>query len=401
VSIDAGPAWTAWAMVTPVVVAPARRERYVRAPIPLTIEPNGDGGYPDLRVIDGNGTELAYAIDPERATPAARELALIDRGFVEHRWTQAVLDLGASHDLVDTIRLSIDVAARPTYFETVAIDASDDHVTWRVVRGDAIVYRVAQDGGRGDRTIWFAPTRSRWLRVRILDPRAPFPLTGASIERDVPAEDGLMPVVVFGKGTAAATPHDRGPNSDVTWTFASRVAIRPAAVTFHDQGEAYVRHAVVQSSDDGAEWSDAGDAQIARFGGGAQTSFAFDERTARYWRVVVHNGSDKPVEGLRPVLLGHTHYVVFASAAGTAYRLLSGNPDAVAPTYDLRERLAHGTWRADRAVPRSSTLANASFRDPRPLADRLPPWLLSTALAIVAALLGFLAIRTVRTAQAK
>jgi hypothetical protein len=52
-------------------------------------------------------------------------------------------------------------------------------------------------------------------------------------------------------------------------------------------------------------------------------------------------------------------------------------------------------------VPRSTTLANASFRDPRPLADRLPPWLLSTALAIVAALLGFLAIRTVRTAQAK
>jgi hypothetical protein len=157
----------------------------------------------------------------------------------------------------------------------------------------------------------------------------------------------------------------------------------------------------VQSSDDGTQWTDAGDAQIARFAdGGAQTSFAFGEQTARHWRVVVDNGNDKPVDGLRPVLLARRHDVVFAAAPAAAYRLLSGNADAAAPAYDLGERLAHGTWRADRA-PTQPAVANATFRDIRPLADRFPPWLLSTALGVVAALLGFLAIRTVRTAQAK
>ncbi len=170
---------------------------------------------------------------------------------------------------------------------------------------------------------------------------------------------------------------------------------------FHDRGQAYARHAVVQSSDDGTQWTDAGDAQIARFAdGGAQTSFAFGEQTARHWRVVVDNGNDEPVDGLQPVLLARRHDVVFSAVPASAYRLLSGNPNASAPAYDLGERLAHGTWRADRAATQPA-LANASFRDVRPLADRFPPWLLSTALAAIAALLGVLAIRTVRTAQAK
>jgi len=401
VSIDAGPAWSAWATVTPMAVAPAARERYVRVPIPVTIAPNADGGYPDLRVVDGNGTEVAYAIDPQRAAPAPREIVLIDRGFVEHRWTQAVLDLGPRHDLVEGIRLGVDEGARPTYFETVAIDASDDRLTWRVVRDDAVVYRVAQDGGRGDRSISFPPTRSRWLRVRILDPRAQFPLTGASIEGGSSAEPALVPLPIAGTGMLIATAHDGALTSNVTWSFDSPVAIRPAAVRFRDRSHAYARHAVVQSSDDGTQWSDAGDAQIARFAdGGSQTSFAFGEQTARHWRVVVENGNDKPVPGLRPVLLVRRHDVVFSAAPAAAYRLLSGNPNSVAPAYDLGERLAHGAWRADRGATQPP-LANASFRDPRPLADRLPPWLLSTTLGIVAALLGLIAIRTVRTAQAK
>lgn len=400
-SIDAGPAWTAWTTVTPAVVAPAPRERYVRVAIPFTIAPNADGGYPDLRVVDGNGTEAAYAIDPQRAASAPREIPLIDRGFVLHRWTQAVLDLGARRDLVDTVRLGIDDGARPTYFETVAIDASDDHVTWRIVRDDAIVYRVAQDGGRGGRTISFAPTRSRWLRVRVLDPRAQFPLTGASIEGGAPTEPALMTLPIAGKAALVVTAQDPTPKFSQEWRFDSAVAIRPAAVRFHDRGQAYARHAVVQSSDDGTQWSDAGDAQIARFAdGGAQTSFAFGERTARYWRVAVDNGNDKPVDGLRPVLLAHQHDVVFSGAHAAKYRLLSGNADASAPAYDLGERLAHGAWHADRAATQPA-VANASYRDQRPLADRFPPWLLSTALGVLAALLGLLAIRTVRTAAAK
>jgi hypothetical protein len=401
VSVDAGPAWAAWATVTPVAVAPARRERYVRVAIPFTIAPNADGGYPDLRVVDGNGTEVAYAIDPRRAASAPREIALIDRGFVPHRWTQAVLDLGARRDLVDTIRLGIDEAAPPTYFETVAIDASDDHVTWRVVRDDAIVYRVAQDAGRGDRTISFAPTRSRWLRVRVLDPRAQFPLTGASIEGGAPAEPALVPLPIAGKAALVVTTHDPTPKFSQEWSFDSPVAIRPAAVSFRDRGQAYARHAVVQSSDDGTQWSDAGDAQIARFAdGGAQTSFAFGEQTARHWRVAVDNGNDRPVEGLQPVLLARKHDVVFSAVPAATYRLLSGNAAAGAPAYDLGERLAHGTWHADRAATQAA-LANASFRDQRPLADRVPPWSINAALGVVAALLGLLAIRTVRTARAK
>jgi len=392
VNADSGPAWAAWTTVVPVAVGPAARERYVRVPIPFSIAPDADGAYPGLRVIDANGTEVPYAIDPARSAPAPRRLTPIDRGFVERRWTQAVFDLGAGGTLVAGLGLEIDDQLRPTYFERVALDASDDRLTWRVVRDDAIVYRVAQDSGRGDQTIAFAPTRSRWLRVRVLDPRAAFPLDGAVVERsDAPAA-GLVRVSFAATPVATAAPHQQ------SWVFTAPAAIRPAAVAFSDAGGAYARHATVQSSDDGTEWSDAGDAPIARFAdGGAQTSFAFGERTARRWRVVVDNGDDPPVAGLQPVLLARRHDLVFAAAPAASYRVLAGNPAATAPAYDLGERLAHAAWRADPATLREP-VANASYRDTRPIADRFP-WLLSGALALVAAVLGAVALRTVRAAR--
>ncbi len=33
---------------------------------------------------------------------------------------------------------------------TVTVEASDDRKTWRIVRNDLIVYRVADDNGRGN-----------------------------------------------------------------------------------------------------------------------------------------------------------------------------------------------------------------------------------------------------------
>ena len=86
------------------------------------------------------------------------------------------------------------------------------------------------------------------------------------------------------------------------WTFEDRgVALRPSAVAFADGGTTFARHALVESSDDGTTWSQAADGEITRFAkGGAQTSFAFGESSARHWRMVVENGNDAPVRGLRP-----------------------------------------------------------------------------------------------------
>jgi hypothetical protein len=386
--VDAGPAWTAWTRVTPVVVGAGAREPYVRVPVPFSVAPGADGGYADLRVVASDGAEIPYALDPERAAAAEHRLPMIDAGFVPRRWTQSVLDLGTSGAVVDAVALDIDAARRPTYFVRVALDASDDRTTWRIVRDDAVVYRVAQDGGRGNATVSFPPTRSRWLRVRVLDPATPFPLTGARVAAAPPAEPGLARIPL--------TPvvHDDPAAHVRTWTFVGGVAIRPAAVAFADGGALYRRAVSVDASDDGASWTAVGDGTVAHYAeGGSQTTVALDETTARELRVTVHDGDDAPVPGLRPALLARQHIVVFPATGGGA-TLLSGDPAATAPSYDLGARLAHESWHAAGART-GETVANAGYRDARPVGERFP-WLITGALIAVAVLLGGVALATVK-----
>lgn len=386
--------WNAWTTITPVVVAPAARARYVRVRLPVRVDPGPDGTYADLRVVDDQAGETPYAIDPARVAPSpARDVALSDTGFVAHRYSQAVLDLGAHHELDDAVTLEVDTARRPTYFERVSVEASDDLSTWRTIRRDAIVYRVADDNGRGNQTIAFPATRSRWLRIRVADPHAAFPVTGAHVERTERARAALEPLALGATERADAAAHRQ------VWTFDGRdVALRPAAVTFADGGATFARHAVVESSDDGVTWTQVADSDITRFAeGGAQTSFAFPETSARRWRVAVENGNDAPVPGLRPTLLVRPHDVVFEAAPRAHYRLLSGNALATAPTYDLGARLAHSEWRADAATA-AAPAANASYAEEKPVTQRVPG-VLTALLVVVAIVLGWLALQTVRTAK--
>lgn len=390
-------AWNAWTTATPVVIAAASRPRFVRVRLPLTVDPGADGAYADLRVVDDRGAETPYAIDPQRSQPdGLRAVRMVDTGFVPHRYSQAVLDLGDGA-AADTVILHVDTAKRPTYFERVTIEASDDRKVWRIVRDGAIVYEVSEDGGRGNQTVRFPESASRWLRVRIADPQRPFPIGGALVgdtHGAQPPAPALVPLAV-----AATTATDAAAHRQV-WTFEDRgVALRPSAVAFADGGATFARHVLVESSDDdGTTWSQAADGEITRFAeGGAQTSFAFGESSARRWRVVVENGDDAPVRGLRPSLLARPRDVVFEAAPQRRYRLLSGNEQVRAPAYDLGARLAHSAWRADPAVAVTTERNTASPGD-RPGIERSPGVLTGVLLA-VAVVLGALALFTVRGAK--
>lgn len=384
--IDAGPAWTAWMQVTPVLVARGAHAPYVRVPLPLAIAPDNDGNYPDLRVVDANGQERPYAIDPDRPRSGERNVPLIDVGFVPKRGTQAVVDLGTSGTLVGTIVLGVDAGLRPTYFEHVGVDASDDRRTWRIVRDDAIVYRVAQNGGTGDTTLTFPPTRSRWIRVRVLDPSGPFPLTGAHVASQ-PETAALQRV------PALPVERDDPVDHSQRWTFAPSTPLRATAVVFADGGAQYQRQVTVETSDDDATWQWQGDGTIAHYAeGGSQTLISVNEQTARFVRVTVQNGDDAPIRTLLPALLVRTHSVVFP--AGGTPRLLSGHPNIGIPSYDLGARLAHASWTADDATD-GETVPNAGYRDPRPFLERFP-WFLTVALLAAAVALGGIAVRTLR-----
>jgi hypothetical protein len=387
---DLGPAWSAWTQVTPVVTSRATGARYMRVAIPPAIAADESGAFPDLRVVDDRGAEHPYALDPVRPAPDDQDVPLIDVGFVPHHGTQGVVDLGTAGNVIDAVTLDVDVTTRPTYFQYVAIDASDDRHTWRIVRNDAVIYRVAQDAGRGSTTLSFPPTRSRWLRVRVLDPNAAFPIAGARVSASEPVQPSPVRV-----GGAPAESGDEATNTQ-TWTFSPAVPVRAAAVTFADGGARYERAVTVEASNDRESWIPVGEGTISHYAeGGAQSTVCLTEMRARFVRVTVRNGDDAPLQTLRPTLLATPHTIVFA--AGGTRRLLSGNPQAHAPTYDLAARLAHEDWRADDATTGPPSGAVGSSK-PFPFGDRSA--LLTGALLAVALLLGVIALRSIPPTEA-
>jgi len=383
--------WSAYAAATRVIVAPARPELVrVRIP-PAWIGPDSEGAYPDVRIVDEGGREIPYAIDPQQKTSPMRDVDLIDFGFIPHVATQAVADLGPGSTLVDAITLRTDDARAPTYFERVAIDASDDRASWRGVPTNSLIYRVAQDNGNGNQTVSFPPTRSRWLRIRVLDPHAVFPLTGAAVG-NAPAPQQLVSLLVGPSPDASATPGTQA------WIFSTPAVLRPAAVSFSAPAATFSRDVLIQTSDDAKNWIALASGRIARYADHTtHLTFPFAERTAAHIRVVLQNGNDAALE-TRPELLVVPHDIVFEAAPNHAYRILSSNASATAPVYDLGVRLAHEQWSAE-SVTTGPTQPNPDFRDARSITERYP-WILTVAIATIALVLGIYAFRTIRKAEA-
>ncbi len=285
---------------------------------------------------------------------------------------------------------------RPTYFERVAVDASDDraHLAPGARRRD--VYRVEQDGGRGNQPDPVpAPTCSRWLRLRIADPQAPFPLSGARSRR------GDRPQPVLDAAAVRRPGEQRRRDAPADLDLRGRRRSRCARRRSRSPTAAALRAPrVVESSDDGTDWSAAGDGAIARFaGGGAQTLVRVRAGDRAPLARVVENGNDPPVPGLRPPLLARRASCVFRAAP---QRHVSRCSRATRTPARRSTTSARGSrTSAWPAAERRS--ARRRRTPPTPTRARSPsafPWLLTALLLDARVALGALALRTVRAGRA-
>jgi hypothetical protein len=387
----AGGAWSSWPNVAPVAIE-ANRSGVVIARLPLDVDPGAGGAYPSVRIVDDAGNEIPYALDPNLArTGAGRDLPVSDGGFVPGKYSQAVIDLGAAGTLNGAVSLEVD---RDTYLETVSVEASDDRATWRTIREGALIYRVAR-AGAGNQTIVFPPTRSRWLRVRIPDPRRPFVVTAAKS-----AGDGQPPPTLEPLPLAATHSVDAAARAE-RWTLdTGGRRIAAAGVSFSAGRGYYTRSVTVEASDDGEIWREVAAGDVSRFAaGGSAGSFAFAEERARFWRVLVADRNDRAVEGLRPALLARPRELAFRAEPGRRYALLSGG-EITAPVYDFPKQLEHENWRVAARAVVAPSIHNASFAvtDDRPFTERYPN-VVTGVFLVLAAGLAIVAVRALTTRE--
>ena len=390
-------AWKNWRHYRPISLESTPNSRLVRVTLPLETYGRAQKSLADLRVIDEIGKEVPFVLHARIGKEERhwRQGEIADLGFIPGEHTQLVVDVGSDHDAHNSLEIQTGVNE---FFAWVEVAASDDRESWHVLQEKAPIFRF-DDTREGKTVVSYPESRSRWLRLKILEPERRFAVYGCRIAYELVEAPELVGLPVLGP--------ERGTDSKGSqWQVDLGVENVPASsVRFEAEQAEFHRTVRFYASTDGEEWRRVGQGNIYRYpetdvddGEPDQRTalqVRFPEARARYWRVSVLNRDDAPVEKLRPTLEGTPRHVVFRQQPGAAYRLLYGNSRTAAPQYDLARITPREEIESAALGELGPEASNADYLSPEPWSER-HPIVLWLALGFAVAILGLLALRSLR-----
>jgi len=337
--LTAPPTWSAstpptafqhWRYFSRVESARVISPSLVRIELPLAVYGRARSDLADLRVVDETGEEIPFAVDQPTTQSAIvwQPTTLSETGYVAGRYTQAVADAGTEGSTHD--ELEIDTSA-DEFSAWVQVEASDDEQTWRIVRDRAPIFRFTEEGFTGSLTVPFAPTRSRWLRVRVSGGDRRIDIDACSVANEVNTPPTSTVMATKLQTTAEAHQHQ-------TWLARDfgLPNIPVSTMRFTVRQPEFYRNVEILTRNDGAPWEVVGQGDIYRDPqAGTSLSIDFPENVGRYWRVEVFDRSDLPLAGIAVDLLDTPRFLSFKTQPGHVYSLLYGDAQAVAPQYDF------------------------------------------------------------------
>jgi hypothetical protein len=398
-STDLPSAWRSWRYSRPIASEQADALNYVV--LDREVFSHTENQLADLRIIDDLGHELPFEVRSQ-ITPPPQPVQLAatlrENSFVPGQFTQVVLDLGERASFHNSVRVQ---TTESNFINWVDVAASDDAHQWRIVNARAPISRFRKENLEGNQLVRYSENNARYLRVRIQEAAHTFQVTGMEVfsspafNSETPAESGALL-------SAAVLPDSNGGASQTLWTVDLGAAAIPIArFNFETTQPEFYRAVRLLNSSDQKEWQSVGGGEIHRFlvNGRIEESLGvqcYEMWGPRYWRVEVLNASDAPLSEVRLSLTMPLRFALFHPAQGRSYRLLYGNFRATAPQYDLartlhiqaNELMAHQGLGAEEAT--------SNYSDPRPFTERHPN-LLWLALGIAVILLGYAALRAMRT----
>lgn len=355
---------------------------------------------PDIRIVDESGNETPYVLRNSISVTRTESWAVTIRenSFVPGKYTQLVLDLGLYPRFHNAVRID---TPESDFILWVEVDASDDARTWRIVKERAPISRFRKEGLDGNQVVHYSENNARYLRVKITEASHQFPVTAATVFPS--SQSQAQVVVVTGIQVLGWQQPDSTAQAGATvWTLDVGNANTPiTSLQFKSDQKEFFRAVRISVSADGKEWSGAGGGEIYRYASDAGLQESLFVSVSgypgiRYWRIEILNGNDAPLSNVQLSASIIPRLIVFRPSEGHSYRLVYGNQKASYPQYDL-ERTLHVTATeetfADQLGPEQE---NSGYRDPRPFSEKHPA-VLWGSLALAAILLGYTALRTMRT----
>lgn len=388
--------WRSWRYSRSVSAASSTQTApYAEIPLPWDLIARCRIGCPDLRLIDSFGAEVPFELTSGRSESHSETHAtkLVENSFVRDGYTQLIADVGKNPPAYD--RVSIDTP-RPDFIVWAELALSDNARTWRVVEPRAPIARFRSRAVDGTQTIPFQGLYSRYVRIRIFETSQQFPVEAVRVINQVShrAEQTQIPA------SFSASNSELG---ETSWTADLSTSTYPiAAARFSTTTPEFYRAVRISGSNDGKEWNYLASGTIYRYTQGQalreSLEIEFYEGFGyRFWRATVVNGDDAPLADVGIALLGSPRKLLFKQQPGTGYRVIYGNGQAFSPRYDLSHYLESGPAKPLYAVlslgPEETT---SNYLDPRPFTER-HPILLWLALGLAVLLLGYAALRALRT----
>jgi Protein of unknown function (DUF3999) len=351
----------------------------------------------DLRVLNG-AEETPYVLERMSGSDRRAEVPsrITNQGVTDSGDLEITIDAGVSRH--NGVRIS---TRRTNFRQRVAISTSDDGVHWTRIRDHAFIFDFTADGRQVSiLNVPYPPSTRRYLRLTIYqwtDPKAVDQLWLTMEQTQPPVRDLVAAL--------AANPVEdpKTQSSLYTWDLGD-------AGVPHDQlsvdvtTPAFDRAAAIESSRDGADWSQLAAGVLSRFGKEQSLTLDFPSSRDRYLRLRIYNRDDRPLAVKSATLTAIRTRLLFKPAAGATYWLYYGNLEARAPSYDLPALLARETPGAEIPIAPGPAEPNPAYREklppPKPWSEQHPA-ILYVTLALAVLGMGIITIRFLRKAAAE
>lgn len=345
----------------------------------------------DLRLYDEAGREIPYTLRIRRQIDL--RTVSVSQAFnraVEGGSALVSLDVGAN----GAEHNEVDVSTFGDNFRRLAdVEGSGDGEHWSTLASGAILFRFASAGQTVEQTaVHYPVSRFRYLRVRVnrdpqVDREAP-EISDVQVRQATHVAGEMTPFA----GTVEGPLFDRKDGRPATiWRIdlRGRVPIERLRLSVRQAG--FARPFLLEGVDDPTMPEVLASGELERredTGEVRDVDVNFSEHFVRRLRLTMIDDRNAPLSIFGAIGQGAMRQVVFeTAAAGTErLRLYYGNPDAIAPHYDMRARIASdGTAIRLAAGPQQ---ANPIY-EPKalPLSER-SPWLVYAVLIAASLLLA-------------
>jgi hypothetical protein len=388
---------TAWQWYADVLLPEAGPSRYCDFLVSPAVFDRARQDLADLRLYDGAGAEVPYALRVLRADD--RQQALQAREFNRanpDRTAEVSLDLGEG--AVEHNEIVID-SPGSNFRRGVRLEGSDDSRSWRPLLDRAYIAHYEIEGKVIDvRRLRYPPSRFRYLRVQVQPDTgnkddAPT-IRSVSVYRSVhlPGEYVTLPAGLSARDAVKA---EGGPGS--AWILNLGGAVPCERLSFEVAEDDFVRSYYLEVLEDEGPPRFVAAGEWRRRAGAERRplEIRFPELIARRLKLTVTDQRNPPLTVTAASYTAAARQVVFARPERPAapYRLYFGNPKAAAPGYDFaknlpevlqpppsRGRVATGEGGAAQN-PDAGAVPNPAYQPvPKPWTERWP-WLVYVVLA--------------------